>query len=189
MVWLPLRGFSSICASVPLLGGFPGEIYAGRVRSGKDNRQAERSLRQKTCPMPPKLRGAPALIFPQTDFVVCRRKIPTPSALLNETQQIALNGTAALCRESKPPAGRRVAAPSGVPVFAIGIRPSRYPGMFFRSSALVGYLRMKNRRRSMASIGLWPARPRRMTLILCSSSGVRRSSSRRVPERKMSTAG
>ncbi len=38
----------------------------------------------------------------------------------------------------------------------------------------------------MASIGLWPARPRRMTLILWSSSGLSSSSSRRVPERKIS---
>ena len=33
----------------------------------------------------------------------------------------------------------------------------------------------------MASIGLWPARPRRMTLILCRSSAGMSSSSRRVP--------
>jgi hypothetical protein len=63
------------------------------------------------------------------------------------------------------------------------------PGRLFSISALVGYFRTKWSRRSIASIGLCPARPRRMTLILCSCSSGRSSSSRRVPERKMSTAG
>ncbi len=63
------------------------------------------------------------------------------------------------------------------------------PGRLFSISALVGYFRTKWSRRSIASIGLCPARPRRMTLILCSCSSGKSSSSRRVPERKMSTAG
>ena len=63
------------------------------------------------------------------------------------------------------------------------------PGIPASIWALVGNLRRKKSRRSIASIGLCPARPRRMTLILCSESAGMSSSSRRVPERKISTAG
>jgi hypothetical protein len=189
MVWLPLRGFSSICASVPLLGGLSGRNLCGTGSVWQGQPPGGEVFAAENLSDAPQAQGRAGLDFSSDRLCRLQAKNSHPvGPAERNTTDCAKWDSGALSRV-KTTRRTAVAAPSGVPVFAIGIRPSRYPGMFFRSSALVGYLRMKNRRRSMASIGLWPARPRRMTLILCSSSGVRRSSSRRVPERKMSTAG
>ena len=68
------------------------------------------------------------------------------------------------------------------------LEPS-YPGISRRSCEFVGNFFTKVSRRSMASKGLCPASPRRMTLILCRSSCGISSSSRRVPLWKISIAG
>ncbi len=54
---------------------------------------------------------------------------------------------------------------------------------------LFGNFFRKKSRRSMASTGRWPERPRRMRWILCSMWSASSNSSRRVPDLKMSTAG